>query len=110
MNVFTYCSTRTLRRQLQAVANPDTIAAGEVLIRAGSPGHAMLVVDVAEDGYGHRIYLLAQSYMPAQDIHIVVAPDGGLSPWYRADASAGLIHTPEWTFKTSELCSWPAIK
>jgi len=106
ITVFTYCSTRTLRRQLQPVANADTIAAGEVLIRAGSPGHAMLVVDVAEDGQGHRVYLLAQSYMPAQDIHIVVAPDGGLSPWYRADAAISLIQTPEWTFKTSELCSW----
>jgi len=41
------------------------------MIRAGSPGHAMLVVDVAEDERGRRIYLLAQSYMPAQDIHIV---------------------------------------
>lgn len=107
ITVFTYCSTRTLRRQLQSVPDFLAIEAGEVLIRAGSPGHAMLVADVAEDGHGHRIYLLAQSYMPAQDIHIVVAPDGGLSPWYRADAAGSLIQTPEWTFRTNELCSWP---
>lgn len=110
ITVFTYCSTRTLRRQLQAIEDFHTISAGEVLIRAGSPGHAMLVTDVAEDVHGHRIYLLAQSYMPAQDIHIVVAPDGGLSPWYRADAAGPLIQTPEWTFKTNELYDWPTIK
>jgi hypothetical protein len=103
--VFTYCSTRTLRRQLLPDPNFFAIDAGEVLIRAGSPGHAMLVADVAEDDHGHRIYLLAQSYMPAQDIHIVVAPDGGLSPWYRADIP--VVYTPEWIFKTNELCNWP---
>ena len=104
--VFTYCSTRTLRLQLMPVADFHAIDAGEVLIRAGSPGHAMLVADVAEDANGRRIYLLAQSYMPAQDIHIVNSPDSGLSPWYRADNPGSLIQTPEWTFRTSELCSW----
>ncbi len=68
----------------------------------------MLVVDMAEDGRGHRIYLLAQSYMPAQDIHIVKNPaDGSLSPWYQADASEITIETPEWMFKTNELRTWP---
>ena len=105
-----YCSTRTLQRQLQPVPDFSAIDAGEVLIRAGSPGHAMLVADVAEDNYGHRIYLLAQSYMPAQDIHIVVAPDSDLSPWYRADAALPQIRTPEWTFKTNELRNWPPLK
>jgi hypothetical protein len=52
--VFTYCSTRTLQRQLRPVPDFSAIDAGEVLIRAGSPGHAMLVADVAEDGHGHR--------------------------------------------------------
>jgi hypothetical protein len=28
--------------------------AGDVLIKGGSPGHTMLVVDVAEDGQGHQ--------------------------------------------------------
>jgi hypothetical protein len=70
----------------------------------------MLVADVAEDGHGHRIYLLAQSYMPAQDIHIVNSPEGGFSPWYRADIPGILVQTPEWTFKINELCDWPPIK
>jgi len=53
------------------VAHSTDMQIGDVLIRGGSPGHAMLVVDMAEDRTGHKIYMLAQSYMPARDIHIV---------------------------------------
>jgi hypothetical protein len=70
----------------------------------------MLVMDVAEDAQGHRIYMLAQSYMPAQDIHIVNNPsDTDISPWFRADNAAGIIQTPEYTFKTNELRTWPTL-
>jgi hypothetical protein len=83
---------------------------GDVLIRGGSPGHAMLVVDMAADSMGHQVYLLAQSYMPAQDIHIVKNPGGkgsALSPWYRVDKRESMIETPEWTFYTRQLRGWP---
>jgi Domain of unknown function (4846) len=103
--VFTYCSTRTLAKQLVR-ASLDAVEPGDVLIRPGSPGHAMLVVDVAADGTGHRIYLIAQSYMPAQDIHIVKNPNDVVSAWYRADSSLGMVETPEYVFKTNELRKW----
>jgi Domain of unknown function (4846) len=103
--VFMYCSTRTLARQLGR-ASLGKVEPGDVLIRAGSPGHAMLVVDVAEDNHGHRTYLLAQSYMPAQDIHIVKNPGDNLGPWYWADSSLGRVVTPEYIFKTNELRKW----
>jgi Domain of unknown function (4846) len=108
--VFTYCSTRTLEKQLLPVTNYRTISGGDVLIRGGSPGHAMLVTDIAEDAEGTRIYILAQSYMPAQDIHIVYNPgDPVISPWYRAEGAGAYIQTPEWTFKTNELRNWPTF-
>lgn len=50
--------------------------------------------------------MLAQSYMPAQDIHIVKNPLGeGLSPWYEL-GNAGEIITPEWVFKRGQLRRW----
>ena len=108
--VFSYCGTRSLAKQLIPAPSFNHIHAGDVLIRGGSPGHAMLVMDVAEDAQGRRIYLLAQSYMPAQDIHIVNNPsEAGLSPWYRADSAADIIETPEYTFKINELRTWPAM-
>jgi hypothetical protein len=108
--VFAYCGTRTLERQLIPVIPFTGMRPGDVLIRGGAPGHAMIILDMAEDRSGHRVYLLAQSYMPAQDIHIVVNPsDPGLSPWYRLDGSQLKIETPEWTFYSGQLRTWPKM-
>jgi Domain of unknown function (4846) len=105
--VFSYCGTLSLSGQLNTVTNFNLINAGDVLIYGGSPGHAMLVVDMAINKSGEKIYLLAQSYMPAQDIHIVINPtDKILSPWYKV-AGNTIIETPEWVFKTSQLKKWP---
>jgi Domain of unknown function (4846) len=106
-SVFNWCSTRTLEKALKP--RPfSQLSGGDVLIRGGSPGHAMLITDVAEDAQGHRIYLLAQSYMPAQDIHIVKNPtEPTLSPWYRANQTGSIIETPEYTFTTNQLRTWP---
>ncbi len=61
----------------------------------------------AEDAKGHRIFLLAQSYMPAQDIHIVKNPLAAtLSPWFRAETAEENLSTPEWIFKINELRAW----
>ncbi len=71
---------------------------GDVLIQGGYPGHAILVLDVAEDSSGHRYLLLGQSYMPAQQIHVLKnLGDPHLSPWYDAAALNGAgVATPEW--------------
>ena len=52
----------------------NNIKPGDVLIRGGFPGHAVIVMDMATNSAGKKIYLLAQSYMPAQDIHVLVNP------------------------------------
>jgi hypothetical protein len=108
--VFSYCGTLSLEKQLIPVSSYDEMRIGDVLIRGGSPGHAMLVVDMAEDSIGHKVYLLAQSYMPAQDIHIVKNPsDSRLSPWYRVDREEPVIATPEWIFYQHQLRTWPKL-
>ncbi|HEY8967568.1 MAG TPA: DUF4846 domain-containing protein [Puia sp.] len=107
VTVFSYCGTLSLERQLTPVTRFGDILPGDVLIRGGSPGHAMLVIDMAEDAAGNKVYLLAQSYMPAQDIHVVVNPvEGKLSPWYSMPNDTSII-TPEWTFYASQLRRWP---
>lgn len=105
--VFAFCGTASLEKQLRRVPDYNRIKAGDVLIKGGSPGHAVLVMDVAADQQGRRIYLLAQSYMPAQNIHILLNPmDTEGSPWYHANVDNFLIHTPEWTFTKQELRQW----
>jgi hypothetical protein len=97
--VFSYAGTLSLSRELESVNN---ILPGDVYIRGGSPGHAVIVMDVAVNKAGQKIFLLAQSYMPAQDIHILRNPASGRSPWYEAVAQGDLL-TPEWTFSRGDL-------
>jgi hypothetical protein len=48
------------------------------------------------------MYMLAQSYMPAQETQILINPnDESLSPWY--PLKDGEIKTPEWTFMSGDL-------
>ena len=52
---------------------------------------------------GEKVFIIAQSYMPAQDIHILKNPskrDG--DPWYPLDFGDELV-TPEWTFTADQV-------
>jgi hypothetical protein len=103
--IFTYAGTLSLARELTPLPLAD-VRPGDVFIRGGSPGHAVLVLDVAEQtGTGHRYVLLAQSYMPAQQIHVLrnVGGDATLGAWFAVDPEASCFHTPEWTFAREEL-------
>ena len=49
-------------------------------------GHAVVVMDVAINKAGNKIFLLAQSYMPAEDIHVLNNPSNkDISSWYKVD-------------------------
>ena len=106
-NVFVYAGTYSLARELREVAGGTSPQIGDVIIKGGFPGHAVLVVDMVESTTtGSRRFLLAQSYMPAQDIHVLKNPahqDG--DPWYDAPITWPLA-TPEWTFEAGSLRRW----
>jgi hypothetical protein len=104
--VFAYAGTASLALELAPAAGNDP-AGGDVFIRPGRPGHAVIVVDRCVDAAGRALFLLAQSYMPAQEIQVLLNPgDAGLSPWYPAAFGATLV-TPEWTFKAAERMRFP---
>jgi hypothetical protein len=105
LTVFGMCGSASLSKELKQKDIRD-IMPGDVFIRGGFPGHAVIVMEAAENAAGEKIYLLAQSYMPAQDIHILNNPnDDSLSPWYKPDERE-IIITPEYVFKKSELKGW----
>ncbi len=105
LRVFGMCGSASLEKQLQPAAWAN-LQPGNVLIRGGFPGHAVMVMDVAENSDGKKIYLLAQSYMPAQDIHILLNPaNNDATAWYEANNNE-TINTPEWTFKQQQLKQW----
>lgn len=103
--VFGMCGSASLALMLKKSVM-DSIAPGDVLIRGGFPGHAAMVMDVAVNDSGKKIFLLAQSYMPAQDIHLLNNPSNpSLSPWYEVNDEP-YIKTPEYTFRNTELMKW----
>jgi len=60
-------------------------------------------MDVAENPAGERLMLLAQSYMPAQDVHLLRnLQEPALSPWYRPRGD-GALRSPEWHFPPGSL-------
>ncbi|WP_035643851.1 DUF4846 domain-containing protein [Flavobacterium sp. ASV13] len=101
--VFMYAGTASLEKELKPI-NASDIKIGDVFIKGGFPGHAVIIVDIAVNPKNNqKIMLLAQSYMPAQEIQILKNPNNSsLSPWYAVDFGASL-KTPEWTFSSSQL-------
>ena len=104
--VFIYAGTYSLKREMKRRCLKN-MQIGDVFIKGGFPGHAVIVVDMAENlQIRKKIFLLAQSYMPAQDMHILINPNNQhLSPWYELDFN-GDLNTPEWIFKKSDLHSF----
>jgi len=101
--IFSYAGTLSLAKELKTVSIKN-IQIGDVFIQGGSPGHAVVVVDMVENKKtSERRFLLAQSYMPAQEIHVLknMANANG-SPWY-SNFSEGNVDTPEWGFRVEDL-------
>lgn len=93
--IFMYAGTASLSKELKEVPLSD-IRIGDIFIVGGHPGHAMIVVDMAISNNGDKAILVAQSYMPAQDIHVVTNPlEKQHSPWY-------IINDTTWEFKFPE--------
>jgi hypothetical protein len=69
--VFSYAGTLSLEKELVKIHTPAELKAGDVFIHGGSPGHCFIVMDVAENASHQQQFLLAQSFMPAQDIQIL---------------------------------------
>lgn len=101
--VFMYAGTASLEKELKTIKISD-LKIGDVFIKGGFPGHAVIVVDlVVNPKTNKKMMLLAQSYMPAQELQILKnSNNGSINPWYATDFGSTL-KTPEWTFNASQL-------
>jgi hypothetical protein len=106
--IFSFANTASLIKELKKVNIINDIEIGDVFIKQGNPyGHAVIVVDVAKNSKGEKIFLLAQSYMPAQEIHVLKNPENNdINPWYSTRIENTLI-TPEYFFSINDLCRFP---
>ncbi|WP_434389104.1 DUF4846 domain-containing protein [Melittangium boletus] len=101
--VFTYAGTLSLETVKQRPSRED-VRPGDFFVLGGSPGHAVLVLDVARDARGRRVALLGQGFIPAQDFH-VLSPGGDTAPWFSLDGDT--VATPFWKpFPWTALRRW----
>ena len=102
--VYTYAGTASLEREL--IRRKGEWQIGDVLIQGGFPGHAIMILDQARSDSDSYV-LLGQSFMPAQEFHVLHHPDhaGG---WYsvRALEQSGHARTPEWDFPHLNFQHW----
>ncbi|MEO8086627.1 MAG: DUF4846 domain-containing protein [Bacteroidota bacterium] len=103
--VFNYAGSLSLSKSMKPKIIRD-IAIGDVFVHGGLPGHAVIVVDVAESKSRGKIFMIAQSFMPAQEIHILKNfSDESNNPWYK-NSIAGQLNSPQWSFPINELKSF----
>lgn len=103
--VYAYAGTKSLYQQMQPLSF-SALEPGKILLQKRDPyGHAVTVMDWAYNpSTKDTIFLLSQSYMPAQDIHILRNPmNNNLSPWYSTHGVGNDIETPEWMFTKMDL-------
>jgi hypothetical protein len=98
--VFAYAGTPSLEKELHPVTNPNELKAGDVFIHGGSPGHCFIVMDVVENNQHKKQFLLAQSFMPAQNLQILQQAAGH---WFTTDKLSniwyGNLVTPQYLRK-----------
>lgn len=103
--VYMYAGTLSLDSECTDISLAE-IAPGDLFIEGGSPGHCVLVIDTAENSAGEKAFLLAQGYMPAQDIHVLKNPLHEEYPWYYASEMTYPLKTPQWIFAEGSLERW----
>jgi len=90
--VFAWANTVSVARQARPVAASE-LRPGDFFILPGNPGHSVLVLDLAESADGQLYALLGQSYMPAQNVHVLKPPGGGT--WWTLELGEP-VATPFW--------------
>ncbi len=96
--VFTYAGTLSMEQESDPISVEEA-RVGDVILKGGSPGHVVMIVDMCENEKGEKAFLLAQGYMPAQEFHVLKNPLHEENSWYYEEELAGSIRTPEYRFE-----------
>lgn len=77
---------------------------GDIFIQGGKPGHAAIILDMAINDGNQKVFLLAQSFIPTQDIHILknLNQYDFFGAWFPMNFGTTL-YTPEWEFSMNDL-------
>jgi hypothetical protein len=92
-SVFTWANTGALALYAKKIGVGDA-RPGDFVVLPGSPGHAVLVLDMAVSPEGKRAALLGQGFMPAQSFQVLRPGRGRV--WFELDAGSPGLKTPFW--------------
>lgn len=92
-HVFTWAGTLSLHAY-DTEAAEGTPVPGDLMVDPGSPGHAVVLLDVARRG-DETYVLVGEGFMPAQDFHVELGPHDG---WWRWGDRLDL---PHWSLPVS---------
>lgn len=97
--IYMYAGTQSLYNELDEIKNINEIAVGDLLIKPGSPGHVIMVVDKAINSEGKILVIFAQGNTPAQSVHLIKNINGSeLNPWFEVEIEQAL-KIPTYYFK-----------
>lgn len=99
--VFMYAGTISMVKETKQVPL-DGMQIGDIFIISNA--HAVVVVDMCiNPTSGEKMFMLAQSFMPARDIHILKNTNKKcISPWY-STGFYNVLETPQWQFNAEDL-------
>ena len=100
--VFSYASTLSLDKESSKIDIMD-LQIGDIFLKGGSPGHVVMVVDICENEFGEKAFLLAQGFMPAQEFHVLNNPSSESDPWYYVNEVKYPFRTSEYSFDEGSL-------
>jgi len=96
--VFTYAGTASLARDAVVVSATEDLRAADFFVDPGFPGHAVLILDIAEDSSGRKVALVGQGFMPAEEVHVVRSAAAIDGHWFPLPQRTGeVLNTPSWS-------------
>ncbi len=99
VNIFRFAGTQSLRFDSKRLGK-RAFQAGDFFVQPGGPGHAVVILEIAEDQAGRRAALIGQGFMPAEDLHILssIGPRILEGVWFLLpDEEHDSILTPSWS-------------
>ncbi len=101
--VFAYANTFSMDAYEAKSISVSDIQIGDIWLEGGSPGHAMMVVDICYNENGKKAFLLAQGHMPAQEFEVMNNPLHVGDPWYYEEEITYPFVTDVHEFKAGSL-------
>jgi hypothetical protein len=96
---FLYAGTRSLKLDAEPIPLADVLRPGDFFVSPGSPGHAVIILDVADAPGKPSVALLGQGFMPAQSFHVL--RDRGahmIDGWFvLPEGPDGQLINPSWS-------------